>query len=229
MRPPSLKRSIGFASIGGSLALAVALSACGDDGGTTQPTIIIQPSTFSTIVSTTAPAAAAGGGGAAAGGTVAGTQVYEVQSGDFLGAIADDFGIPPESIANFNQWDEGVNHMLHPGDVVNIPPGAEAPSAEDEDADEDEDEDSDSGSDEDSDTTEEEEDAEQEEVDPDDPPRCPDGSRQGTYTIEAGDIPAQVAESLDVTVDQLNEANANTPGYGGFIVGVDILVPCGEE
>ena len=54
-------------------------------------------------------------------------------------------------------------------------------------------------------------------------------TRQGTYTIEAGDIPASVAESLDVTVDQLNEANANTPGYGAFIVGVEILVPCGDE
>ena len=52
---------------------------------------------------------------------------------------------------------------------------------------------------------------------------------QGTYTIEAGDIPASVAESLDVTVDQLNEANANTPGYGAFIVGAEILVPCGDE
>ena len=73
------------------------------------------------------PRAAAPAGGAAAGETVAGTQVYEVQSGDFLGGIADDYGIPPESIANFNQWDDGVEHMLHPGDVINIPPGAQVP------------------------------------------------------------------------------------------------------
>jgi len=217
---PSLKRSLGLGAIGASLAFAVALSACGDDGGTTQPSIIIQPSTFSTIVSTTAPAAAGPAGGAAAGGTVAGTQVYEVQSGDFLGGIANDYGIPPESIANFNQWDNGVEHMLHPGDVINIPPGAQVPDTADAQADEE-----DSSSDDESADTE----AEQEEVDPDDPPRCSDGTRQGTYTIEAGDIPAQVAESLDVTVDQLNEANANTPGYSAFIVGADILVPCGDE
>jgi LysM repeat protein len=215
----SLKRSLGLGAVAASLAFAAALSACGDDGGTTQPSIIIQPSTFSTIVSTTAPAAAAPSGGGAAGGTVAGTQVYEVRSGDFLGGIANDYGIPPESIANFNQWDEGVEHMLHPGDVINIPPGAAVP-----DPDEEDDEDS-SSNDEESDATEEE----QEEVDPDDPPRCADGSRQGTYTIEEGDIPAQVAQSLDVTVDQLNEANANTPGYRSFIVGADILVPCGDE
>ena len=220
VRAPSLKRSLGLAAVGSSLAFAVALSACGDDGGTTQPSIIIQPSTFSTIVSTTAPAAAAPAGGAAAGGTVAGTQVYEVQSGDFLGAIANDYGIPPESIANFNQWDNGVEHMLHPGDVINIPPGSAGAGhrrrasgrgglqLQ---------------------RRERRHRSGKEEVDPDDPPRCADGSRQGTYTIEAGDIPAQVAESLDVTVDQLNEANANTPGYSAFIVGADILVPCGDE
>jgi LysM repeat protein len=224
MRAPSLKRSIGFASIGSSFVLAVVLSACGDDGGTTQPSIIIQPSTFSTIVSTTAAASPGGGGAAGAGGTVAGTQVYEVQSGDFISGIAEDFGIPPESIANFNQWEDGLQHVIQPGDVISIPPGAQAPSEGDDEEDED------SGSEEDSDTTEEEdEESAQEEVDPDDPPRCPDGSRQGTYTIEAGDIPAQVAESLDVTVDQLNEANANTAGYSAFIVGAEILVPCGDE
>src|SRR5262245_10554208 len=132
LQAPSLKRSLGFGAVAASLTFAVALSACGDDSGTTQPSIIIQPSTFSTIVSTTAAAAGAPAGAAAAGGTVAGTQVYEVQSGDFLGAIADDYGIPPESIANFNQWDNGVEHMLHPGDVINIPPGAEVLATGDE-------------------------------------------------------------------------------------------------
>ncbi len=217
---PSLKRSLGLATLGSTLVLAVVLSACGDDGGSTQPTIIIQPSTFSTIVSTTAPASASQGGAAPAGGTVAGTQVYEVQSNDFLGAIAEDFGIPPESIANFNQWDDGVEHVIHPGDTINIPPGAQVPDAEDE-----EDEDTSDESDE----TEATEEEQGEEPDPDEDPRCADGSRQGTYTIEEGDIPALVAESLDVTVDQLDEANANTSGYNAFIVGVEILVPCGDE
>lgn len=222
LRAPSLKRSLGLAAIVSSLAFAVVLSACGDDGGgSAQPSIIIQPSTFSTIVSTTAAAAAPSGGGAA-GAVVAGTQVYEVKSGDFLGGIANDFGIPPESIANFNQWDNGVEHMLHPGDMINIPPGAQAPDTAD-------DSNSDSNSNSNSNDESADTEAAQEEVNPADPPRCADGSRQGTYTIEAGDIPARVAESLDVTVDQLNEANANTPGYSAFIVGADILVPCGDE
>jgi LysM repeat protein len=224
VRAPSLKRSLGIAAVGSSLAFAVALSACGDDGGTTQPSIIIQPSTFSTIVSTTGPPAAASAGGAPAGGTVAGTQVYEVQSNDFLSGIANDYGIPPESIANFNQWDDGLEHAIHPGDQINIPPGAQVPDPEDEEDEED------SSDDEDTQDDSEDEDAQTEETrDPDEEPRCADGSRQGTYTIEVGDIPAAVAESLDVTVDQLDEANANTAGYRVFIVGAEILVPCGDE
>jgi LysM repeat protein len=225
MAVPSLKRSLGFASLGSTLVLAVVLSACGDDGDSTQPTIVIQPSTFSTIVSTTAPAAAAEGGGAApAGGTVAGTQVYEVKSNDFLGEIADDYGIPPESIANFNQWEDGVQHVIHPGDTINIPPGAQVPSEDDED-----DEESADTADESDESEATEEEPEEEAADPDDDPRCADGSRQGTYTIEAGDFPGAVAESLDVTVDQLNEANANTSGYSSFYEGLEILVPCGDE
>jgi LysM repeat protein len=221
MSVPSLKRSLGVVSIGSSLLLAVVLTACGDDGGAAEPDFVIQPSSFSTIVSTTAPAAAPASGAAGAGATVAGTQVYEVQSGDYLSGIASDYGIPPESIANFNQWDDGIEHAIHPGDQVNIPPGAQVPDPEDEE---------DSSDAEDTQDDSEDEDAQTEETrDPDEEPRCADGSRQGTYTIEAGDIPAAVAESLDVTVDQLDEANANTAGYRSFIVGAEILVPCGDE
>ena len=222
VRAPSLKRSLGLAAVGSSLAFAVALSACGDDGGTTQPSIIIQPSTFSTIVSTTAPAAAAQAGGSPGWGDGrrhAGLRGAERRLP--VRAIANDYGIPPESIANFNQWDDGLDHVhpsrrrdQHParsagaghrrrrGRTRTPTPTTRAPSTE---ADE------------------------RRRSTPTTRPRCADGSRQGTYTIEAGDIPAQVAESLDVTVDQLNEANANTPGYSAFIVGADILVPCGDE
>mgnify|MGYP006166944535 CR=1 FL=1 len=53
---------------------------------------------------------------------------------------------------------------------------------------------------------------------------------QGTYTIKDTDTTrTAVADSLDVTVEQLDEANANTPGYSGFYPGLEILVPCGED
>jgi LysM repeat protein len=223
MARPTLKRTFGFAAIGSSLLLAGPLSACGDDEPDAEA-MIIQPSSYSTIVSTTAPAAAAASGDTPAGGTVAGTQVYIVQSGDFLSGIADDYGIPPESIAAFNDWEDGLQHAIHPDQTINIPPGAQVPDPSDDDEDED-----DSESDEGEDTQDESSDDQTEETQDLDDPRCADGSRQGIYTIEAGDIPANVARGLDLTVDQLNEANANTPGYRAFIVGADILVPCGDD
>lgn len=220
---PSVKRSLGFAGLGGPLFLVVGLAACGDDGGSGQADVVIQPSSYSTLVSTTAPPAPAAGSGGAAGATVAGTQVYEVQRGDFIAGIADDYGIPPESIVRFNEWDDGLQHVIQPGDVINIPPGAELPAPEEEETNDESAEDT--GSDDEADATDEEADS----AGADDEPRCADGSRQGTYTVEAGDIPGNVAESLDVTPDQLDEANANTPGYRGFIVGIEILVPCGDD
>jgi LysM repeat protein len=47
----------------------------------------------------------------------------------------------------------------------------------------------------------------------------------GSYVIVAGDLPSTVAKKFDVTLDQLNAANANTKGYKAFIVGVTIVIP----
>lgn len=48
---------------------------------------------------------------------------------------------------------------------------------------------------------------------------------QGSYTIVEGDLPGTVAQKFDVTVAQLDAANANTKGYKNFIVGVKIIIP----
>ena len=181
--------------------------------------MIIQPSSYSTIVSTTAPARQRR------------VESHREEAGPspaprctWSRARTSCPASPrlrhsPESIANFNQWD-GIEHAIHPGDQINIPPGARVPdptrTRTRSDSDRGEDTEAIRGR--------------RRPGDPDlEEPRCADGARQGTYTIEAGDIPADVAESLDVTVDQLDEANANTPGYRAFIVGADILVPCGDE
>jgi hypothetical protein len=59
---------------------------------------------------------------------------------------------------------------------------------------------------------------------------CPNGEPQGHYTIQSTDVTrVGVAERLNVTVSQLDDANANTPGYSGFFPGLEILVPCGGE
>jgi LysM repeat protein len=224
----SLKRSLGLATLGAPLVLVATLSSCGDDD-TAGSTVAIQSSSFTTMVATTATTAAPPAEGSPAPGqTVPGTQVYEVQSGDFLAGIAADYGIPVDSLVNFNDWPDGDAHVLHPGDSVNIPPGAQLPTPDDEDDEGDEDSES---SDEDSEETEAEstEEDDEEDADSDEPELCPNGEPQGTYTIQEGDIPAQVAEALDVSVDELNEANQNTSGYSGFIVGIDINVPCGGD
>jgi LysM repeat protein len=47
----------------------------------------------------------------------------------------------------------------------------------------------------------------------------------GSYTIVANDYPGGVAKKFDVTVDQLNAANAATKGYSSFYVGLVIVIP----
>ena len=55
---------------------------------------------------------------------------------------------------------------------------------------------------------------------------CPDGEQPETYEIQPGDIPANVAREHGVSVTELNAANANTPNYRGFVVGIEIKIPC---
>ena len=52
---------------------------------------------------------------------------------------------------------------------------------------------------------------------------------EGTYTIQKGDIPINVAKKFDLTVDQLNAANANTKGYKSFGIGIKIIIPKGSN
>lgn len=218
----SLKRSVGFASFGVPVVLAVVLSACGDDeSGATGTVVEIKPSTFVVAPTSVADGSAGGSAPTGSGGGSAGEQTYEIERGDSLSAIASDYGITIDAIANFNNWSDGSRHLLVPGDTIRIPPGADVPSADDNEA---------------TDTTEEDANADSgdggsntADGDSADADLCPDGSRQGSYTIEEGDYPAKIADALNTTVDQLDEANANTPGYGAFFAGLEIVVPCSGE
>lgn len=222
----SLKRSFGFAAFGAPVLLVAALAGCGDDddagpGGTVAE---IKPSTYVTVTTLATGATTLPGGAPTGepGDTTMSEQTYEVQSGDFLSGIAADFEVEMDQIANFNNWADGTAHPLFPGDTVRIPPGAVIPAAADEEEEATDTTEEDSGSsndDEATDTTEADE----------DPELCPDGEPRGHYTVKAGDFPGRVAASLDVTVTQLNEANTNTPGYSGFIVGIEINIPCGAD
>ena len=222
----SVKRSFGFAAFGAPLLLVVTLAACGGDDDSADGTRVeIQPTSFVTTPSTTTPPTAAPGAATGEPGEVSPTeQVHVVKPGEFLSGIAADYEVSMDEIIEYNQWSDGIAHPLNPDDQVRIPPNAVIPSPDEEDEADTSDEetdstDEDSGDEGDTESTEES----------DEPELCPDGETRGTYTIKANDIPARVAASLDVTVDQLNEANVDTPGYGGFIVGIKINIPCGGE
>lgn len=52
------------------------------------------------------------------------------------------------------------------------------------------------------------------------------GCTTGSYVIADGDLPGRVATKFNLTVAQLDAANASTKGYKNFIVGVTIVIPC---
>jgi hypothetical protein len=219
----SVKRSFGFAGFSAPIVLVLTLAACGGDDDTSLGTEVeIKPSSFVTTASTTTPATAAPGAPTGEPGDTSPTeQVHVVQPGEFLSGIAADYEVPMEDIADYNSWSDGTSHPLFPDDQVRIPPGGVIPDPEaDEETETTEEDSGDAGDEDDTETTDED----------DDPELCPNGERQGHYTIQDTDTTrVGVAERLNVTVEQLDEANANTPGYSGFFPGLEILVPCGGE
>jgi len=60
-------------------------------------------------------------------------------------------------------------------------------------------------------------------------PDAGDNCSQGTYTLVDGDYPGKVASKFDVTVDALNAANVNTPGYSAFYVTLEIAIPAKSD
>jgi LysM repeat protein len=100
-------------------ALPFVLAACGgDDGTSSQTTVVIDTTDFATIPpveSTVAPET-----------TLApvGEQSYTVQSGDVLVNIAKRFGTTAEEIASYNGWADGTAHLIYAGLVIKIPPTA---------------------------------------------------------------------------------------------------------
>ena len=113
----------------GALAL-VGLSACGSSGGTgaaPATTIRIGTPSYQTLlpqVTSTLPPPTTPGQPT---GIVPGSQTYEVKSGDVMVNIAKKFCITAQNIIDYNQWEDGFDHNLYPGVVVNIPPGSCAP------------------------------------------------------------------------------------------------------
>lgn len=110
-------------------------------------------------------------------------QLYTIQSGDFLAKIAQQFGVTIDEIVQYNEWEDGINHLLIPGQDIRIPGGAT------------------------------------QQVDPaggtttipitgGEVTTTSVAAVEGaTYTVEAGDFLAGIADKFDTTVDAIVAAN----------------------
>ena len=194
-----MPRIAGFFTLGASVLGVVALAACdgGGDDATAQTTIAIRPTAYVTlpVVTTARPATTSAEQPGTPDRQAAGEgEVYEVERGDALQLIADRYDITVEELAEFNEWDDGVFHPIYPGDEVRIPEFAEEPEEEE--------------------VTDER---------PDDGlgtmpaqgggPLCPDGTERDLYEIVSGDFISRVADKNDITIEELEAANAENPAY----------------
>lgn len=224
-----LSMTLRAVAVGGlSLGLAGVLGGCGAGGETTTAaTITILPQSYQskpapTLVpeSTTAPTAAEDG-------TTDQVQTYTVESGDYPSTVAEKFGITLDELLAFNDWElQGniVPEFPGTGGTVRIPAGATFvdPNAPEETDDTEPDE-VQTG-----DTTEDGSIIES-------PPTniiddaTEDRCVPGKYTLQTGDYPGEVANKFDVSVEDLNAANRNTPNYNLFIVGSEIIIPAADD
>jgi LysM repeat protein len=214
----SFVRPVALIALG--LTPALLISACGSDanGTSNTPLVPIEPTSYvvkEPATTTTAPAATGEGGA-----TSPVEQQYEVQAGDYLARIASLHGVSVDEIVAYNDWSDGINHNLFPGDIVLIPPGAQLPSAAPDDE-----EDDDTATD---DTSAEPASTDAATPSTDAPPAgTGDDCEPGSYTITAEDTTRlAVAEKFDVTVEALDAANAGTAGYSAFYPGLEIVIPC---
>lgn len=202
-----------LALIGFGLAPAILLVGCdGDDDGARTTLANIEPSSYVTREPATTTTTIEGETPTDEEGRSTVEQEYEVQAGDYPLRIAQLYDIPLEELANYNEWTPpNYSEFPFPGTMVKIPPnalipGAATPATADEDV------------------------VTGDATAPPTPTTLPtneDGCTPGTYTITAEDTSrTRVAEQFDITVEQLDAANANTPGYSSFYPGLEIVIPC---
>ena len=201
---PAMVRSVPRAlGIGVPFVVVIVLAGCTGGESDASPSTVprIGATNYVTQPMVTMPPSTIPGATTPAGGTARGEQEYRVRRGDYVSNIANRYNITADQLADYNDWDS-INHLIVPGDIIKIPPFADVPESE---------------------TT-------VETLFIQGGPLCADGTEQDTYEVERGDYLGKVAEELDVTIEQLDEANKFTPGYASFYPSLEILVPCpGDE
>ncbi len=193
------------AVVGPAVVAALVLGACGgdDSSAASKPTITLAggETSYATIApattTTVAPNPAATGP----------TTDYEVQAGDYGIKVAEDFGVSLADLEAANGWTDAGTEFPGPGAIIKIPGGGATSSADDETA----------STDGETASTE----AAGEAIE-DPGSNC----EAGSYTItESDNSRTKVAEKFDVTVEDMDAANASTPGYSSFYPGLEIVIP----
>ena len=208
-RSSSRARRLG-ALVGPAVAGALVLASCGGETATTQSTIDLSQASTAFVVRPPATTPDVQVDGASA--TVEGTQDYVVQAGDYPLLLVERFGITLDDLIAVNEWGS-VNEFPGPGTTILIPPGgtpvADAGAAEEAPPPAD-----DGAADEPAATI----------------PDAGDNCGEGSYTITEDDTTRiGVAEKFDVTVEELDAANADTPGYSAFFPGLEIVIPAKDD
>lgn len=217
-------RPLGVLVLG--LGPAILFAGCGGDATGAERTIVSMDSTAYVVkdpVTTTSLAEGQTPGGPTvdAEGRTEQPQEYEIQSGDWPLRVVEMFGIPGglDALMNFNDWSDWTNFV--PGTVIRIPGGSLVPNAtggETTDT---------SGDTSTGDTSTGDTSGETTETTP---ATLADPCATGSYTIEEGDTSrVAVAEKFDVTVEELDAANANTAGYSSFYPGLQIVIPAPDD
>jgi LysM repeat protein len=210
----TLTRSVGFATLAANVVVAAALTSCDGGGGDAdaQTTITIRPTAYVTlpIVTTTRPDATVAGQAPADRIPEGAGDVYRVRSGDALPLIAERYDITVDELVEFNDWPEGALHPIYPGDEVLIPEFAVQPDDEV--------------------TDDRPDDGLGTMPAPGGGPLCPDGTERDLYEIVSGDFISRVADKNDISIEELEAANAENDAYRSFAPGQDLWLPCeGEE
>ena len=106
------------------------------------------------------------------------------------------YDITVEELVDFNNWEDGAFHPIYPDDEVRIPDFAAEPEDEI--------------------TDERPDDGLGTMPVPGGGPLCPDGTERDLYEIVPGDFISRVADKNDISIEELEAANAENPAYQVF-------------
>ncbi|MFT3855433.1 MAG: LysM peptidoglycan-binding domain-containing protein [Ilumatobacteraceae bacterium] len=220
-----------------AVAGGLALGACGSgSSGTSSGSTILPltPTNFATIP--TVPATTTTTVPPAAGDTLGEQTTYVIQAGDYASTIAQKFKVSLQDLLTLNGWTlqgQYVTNFPAVGTEIKIPAGATMPGAATATATSTASDGGSSTTAAGATTTTAKSGSSKSTTTTTSGATAPTNSAgpcvEGTYTIQKGDIPLTVAKHFDLTVDELNAANASTKGYKAFIVGTKIIIPKGSN